>query len=243
MQRAFTLIELLVVISIIALLIAILLPALGKARESAIWLECLSKQKMIYTSSASYAVDNDGTYIVAREDPPQIAWAQIGIDPMAIDAFKSYGFDEELPKLWSCPGREFVPSFNPSNGKFNHSYQYFGGFVTWHRFGPNTTVEARSPRTVEQATHEMAMVADATMQPIKGSWEPQLNNERYADLQPHGSNSDDNAPIGSNHVFGDGAGEFIPASELLPIHSWGANRQPYWFQEDLGDFEGIVNQN
>lgn len=238
MRRAFTLIELLVVISIIALLIAILLPALSKARESAVWAECLSKQKMVYTSTASYAVDSNGVYIVARVDPPLSAWSQLGLDAPATKAFRDYGFNE-LTDTWKCPGREYAPEFNPGNGKFNHSYQYFGGFVTWHHQG--SSVEAVSPRTMEQATSDIAMIADATVQPASGSWQPQTGSYYFSDMQPHGSTSADNAPIGSNHVFGDGSGRFVAGGDLLPIHSWSSGRQPFWFQNDLGDFEGVVN--
>lgn len=59
-RNAFTLIELLVVISIIALLLAILLPTLKAARETARQAQCGSNQRQIAIAGYGHVVDHDG---------------------------------------------------------------------------------------------------------------------------------------------------------------------------------------
>jgi len=59
-QRAFTLIELLIVIAIIAILAAMLLPALQRAREKAYTARCVSNLRQMYVSTYLYTADFNG---------------------------------------------------------------------------------------------------------------------------------------------------------------------------------------
>src|SRR5689334_4243831 len=59
-SRGFTLVELLVVIGVIAVLIALLLPALQRARQAAETVSCLSNLRQIGIVAASYVSENKG---------------------------------------------------------------------------------------------------------------------------------------------------------------------------------------
>ncbi len=114
---AFTLIELLVVISIIALLVGILLPALGAARETARGVVCQTHLKNLSTAFVAYATDNNQWWpgwakldVVDRENKYGGSWIPSGpmlsngIDDPAIDiadgSIFSYAGD---PGIYICP--------------------------------------------------------------------------------------------------------------------------------------------
>lgn len=115
MKKFFTLIELLVVIAIIAILAALLLPALSKARENAYSIKCQNNIKTLAMAFAGYLPDNNDTFPHYGTGVNRILDAALGRPDQDEYALWSWVISPYIgpgrynsPALWyavSCPSR------------------------------------------------------------------------------------------------------------------------------------------
>lgn len=179
-RKAFTLVELLAVISILALLLALLMPALAGARSQARTLVCRSNVHQLLLAATAYAGDNDGFYVPAAKD----MWDNAGrcrwhgvrrslgepFDPSK-GPLARYLAEEQVKE---CPTRvnfvkssDWNTSFEQGSGGYGYNMAYIGSRL-WDAAlaGPQALQQAYARTT---SVHEVAnpgqtlMFADTAM--------------------------------------------------------------------------------
>ncbi len=148
-RNGFTLIELLVVISIIALLVGILLPALGAARKAALDIQCKNQLRQFGIAFMAFATDNrdhlpknDGRQLASWESPDRQTWlldTSTGSPPFSSETDQTwvdaptkgsiFPYVGETEDLYLCPALE-PDEWNGGNGG-NGKYDY-STFTAWN---------------------------------------------------------------------------------------------------------------
>ncbi len=136
-NTGFTLIELIVVIAIIALLVGILMPALGKSRAVARRMLCMTKMVNVGYAMLLYTTDNDeyfppSVHSFSIADPvaawdvqlaSYLGYTQFAADPLSVNIFTSPQLVQLRSTLYRCPEDERdqpEPAFAPPDSYLSY---------------------------------------------------------------------------------------------------------------------------
>jgi prepilin-type N-terminal cleavage/methylation domain-containing protein len=236
-RSAFTLTELLVVVATIAILAAMILPALAASSgERAIRTACLNNLRQLSIAMTVFAGNNNDKVVPARAAPGNpVLYVQNAFNPADVGTNATIIglLPTNTASIWTCPNRPGLPYFDQFYSQWDIGYQYFGGITNWNT--PVSSFPSRSPVKLSQSQPYWTLAADAVIECENGWGQPTMllpDVQAYSNLPQH-HGSDSLVPQGGNQVFVDGSARWIQLEKMRLLNTWrtDGSRQCYFYQD------------